>query len=214
MPPAARSRGCAARCLHAQRSAATPVRPILARTRNARLKKLADFAVDNALLILAARIRRDHPAPEIHGGRISQVLVDFPASRKAVENDLHRGLADSATPLGARDEELGHAVIDACASRKPRHAHNHRKANRYGGFRDEEGVRAGIGEPARDLVGLAMANFAEDRKSPGVERRQVIEIVAIDILDPEPITLRRPRVPYAYCHATRTRIKTNGPDRT
>jgi hypothetical protein len=32
-----------------------------------------------------------------------------------------------------------------------------------------------------------MPDLAQDREDPGVERRQVIEVVAIDILDPEPI---------------------------
>jgi hypothetical protein len=33
-----------------------------------------------------------------------------------------------------------------------------------------------------------MADFTEYRENPGVERCQIIEIVAVDILDPESVT--------------------------
>ena len=46
-----------------------------------------------------------------------------------------------------------------------------------------------------------MADLAQDRENPGVQRRQVIEIVAIDVLDPGPVVLRRSGVAHTDGHA-------------
>src|SRR5215471_12261706 len=58
--------------------------------RLAGLEHLANFAVDDALLIAAAGVARDDAAPEAHRRCIAQVLADLPATGEAAEDELHR----------------------------------------------------------------------------------------------------------------------------
>src|SRR5579863_8296397 len=73
--------------------------------RRARLKHLVHLAVDDALLVLAARVAADHPPPEAHRIRVAQVLGDLPASCEAIEDELDRRAPDAEAPPRARDEE-------------------------------------------------------------------------------------------------------------
>ena len=63
---------------------------------------------------------------------------------------------------------------------------HHRESNGLGGLQNDEWKRIGIAEPAHDLIGLTVAHFAQHGKHPGI-RGEVIEIVAINALDPAAI---------------------------
>src|SRR5207248_9116563 len=105
-----RRRGSA--CLRGSAAAAVAARSPLHRARAPGIKHLAHLAVDDALLVAAARVASDHAAPEVHGVGIAQVLGDLPASREAAQDQLHGGLADSQPAPRARYEKLRHAVVD------------------------------------------------------------------------------------------------------
>lgn len=57
----------------------------------------------------------------------------------------------------------------------------------------------------------AMPHLAEDGENPGIERREVIEIVAIDALDPMPVVCRSPRISHADSHFSPTSKQTARP---
>ena len=41
-----------------------------------------------------------------------------------------------------------------------------------------------ISEPARQKVGLAVTEFAQYRENSGVEHGEIVQVVAVDALDP------------------------------
>src|SRR5215472_300541 len=77
---------------------AAPVAPRAARLRGtrrrARIKHLVHFAVDDALLVIAARIAADHAAPEAHRIGVAQVFGDLPAPGEAIQDQLDRAAPD------------------------------------------------------------------------------------------------------------------------
>src|SRR6185437_12368613 len=170
----------------------------------ARLEGLPHFAVHDALAVVAERVARDHTPPETDGAGVAQVLGDLPAAGEAAEDEPDGSGADTEAAHGTRDEELRHAVIDggtgqgACAGTARRAcrrgracaaAHDQRKADGLGSPQDHERKAVRIAEPVEELVGLAVADLAERRESARARgRRQIVEVIAIDALDPEPVT--------------------------
>src|SRR6185312_6248864 len=69
--------------------------------------------------------------------------------------------------------------------------HDQREADRLGGSEDDQGEGVGVPEPVEELVGLTMADLTERRERAGAGgRRQIVEIIAIDALDPEAVAFR------------------------
>src|SRR5207244_12121133 len=69
-------------------------------------------------------------------------------------------------------------------------------------------------EPTHDLIRLAVPYFAEGREHSGVGS-EVVEIVAIDALDPEPVAIGRSRITHTDRHSVEFRgsaQKQHGPD--
>ena len=84
-------------------------------------------------------------------------------------------------------------------------AHHESESHALSALRDDEGVRLRIGEPVRDLVGLAMTDLAQDGEDSGVERGKIVEVVAIDAFDPQAIGLRKARITNADRHRSTLR---------
>src|SRR6187455_2291619 len=72
-------------------------------TRDARLENLSDFSIENALLKTTLGVVSDHAPPECDRDRIAQVLGDFPASGKTIEDEFHGKTAHPAAPECARN---------------------------------------------------------------------------------------------------------------
>src|SRR5688572_15787065 len=171
---------------------------------SAGVEHLTDFAVGDAFLVAALRVPRDHAAPERHGDRVAQVLGDLPAPGETIEDELDRGATDAAAAVRARDEEFGHAVIDGRPARRGTAARDHRETHRVGTAHDDEGIHRRISEPAGQLVLRAVADFAERRRAEhaGVERREIVEIVAVDAFDPLAIAAVAARITNTDGHAS------------
>src|SRR5262249_41285691 len=186
-----------------------------------RTEHLVPFAVDDALLVAAAGVGRDHPPPEIHRTRVAQILADLPAAGEAAEDESHRLPPDAETAPRARDEELRHAVIGARRRRAREGTQHAREPDRLLAAHDHERIGVGIGDPVRDKVGLAAAYAGQARKEPGAGIEGV-EVLAVDTLDPQPVRGRTPRVTHTDQHrahrlrslrAPKPRLqKENGPD--
>ncbi len=191
------------------------------------LERLPHLAVHDALAVIAARVARDHAPPETDGAGVAQVFGDFPASGEAAEDEPHRGGADAEAALGAGDEEFRHAVVDGGAWRRARGsaalggsarhaaAHDQREAHGLGrACRMTRGKRVGVAEPVEELVGLAVTDFAQGGETAGAgARRQVVQIIAIDALDPEAVAFRVARVAHTNRHVgVPETLKKHGPD--
>src|SRR5262249_10769233 len=169
--------------------------------RLAGLEHLANFPVDDALLVAAAGVARDDAAPEAHRRRIAQVLADLPAAGEAAEDELHRRLADAEPPSGTQHEELGHPVVDARRRSRGDRTQHTCKPNRLTALQDNERKSVWVTEPVRDLVGRAGPDLSQDGEDPraGVE---IIEVVAVNALDPQAVGGRRPRIAHTDTHCS------------
>jgi hypothetical protein len=58
-----------------------------------------------------------------------------------------------------------------------------------------------IAEPTLDLVRLTVTHLAQHRKDPGI-RGKIIEIIAVDTLDPAAIALGRSGVTHTDSHGS------------
>src|SRR6187399_1348816 len=107
-------------------------------TRDARLEYLSDFSIENALLKTALGVVSDHAPPECNRDRIAQVLGDFPASCKTIEDELDCEAAHTAAAEGARDKELRHAVVDGGFAGHRVATRHHRESHRLSATQDDE----------------------------------------------------------------------------
>src|SRR4051812_7441688 len=155
-------------------------------TRDARLEHLSDFAIENTLLKTTLGVVGDHSPPECDGDRIAQVFGDFPAPGKSIEDEFDGETAHAAAPESARDEKLRHTVVDRRLAWHAAAARHHRETDGIGAPQDQQRVHGGIAEPARELVGLAVADLAERGRAEhaGVQRRKIVEVFAVDAFDP------------------------------
>ena len=131
-------------------------------------------------------------APETHRASIAQIFRHFPLSGKAAEDELRRVTADSEPAIFRQHEELRHAVVDRrLAARDVDRAHDERESCGCVGLQDQERMSPIIRKPARQKVRLAVTEFAQYRENPGVEHGKIVQIVAVDALDPLAV-VRRP----------------------
>src|SRR6185295_18292024 len=139
----------------------------------------------------------------------AQVLGDFPATGKAVEDQFHGESPDAAAAPGAADEELRHAVVDRRAARFRAAARHHGEAHVLAAAQDDQRVDRWICEPAGELVRFAVTDFSERSRAEhaGVERRKIIQIVAVDAFDPLAIAARTARIPDTDSHASPRKTK-------
>src|SRR5262245_59555268 len=142
------------------RTTASVVSSRVRRAGQARLEYLADFSIGHALLVFALGVVSHHAPPERDRHRVAQVLGDFPAAGEAVEDELHRELADAAAAMRAADEEFRHAVVDRRTARHGATRH-HREPDGFVAAQDDQGIDAGVTEPACQLVRFAVADFSE-----------------------------------------------------
>src|ERR1700722_12628985 len=168
------------------------------RTRLSGNKHLVDFAVRDALGEAALRVAADDAAPETHRGRIPQIFGDLPAPGEATEYQLYRGLPYPQTPPRARDEELRQAIVDARLARGRQHAHHARKTHRLLPAQNDERIGVGVSEPVRDLIRLAVTDLPEPREQAGAGI-EVIEVIAVDALDPQAVGRCRPGIAHTHC---------------
>ena len=172
-------------------------------TRDARLENLSDFSIENTLLKTALGVVSDHAPPECDRDRIAQVLGDFPASCKTIEDELDGEAAHAAAAEGARDEELRHAVVDGGFAGRRAATRHHGESHGLGAAQDDECIDGGVAEPARELVGFAVADFAQrsGAEHAGVQRRKIVEVIAVDAFDPLAIAGVAAGITDTDCHA-------------
>src|SRR3954469_12020806 len=174
----------------------------LLRAGQARFEYLTDFAIGHALLESTLSVVSHHAPPERDRDRIAQVFGDLPATREAIEDELHRKPADAAAAKGAAHEELRHAEVDRRPARQIARGH-HGETHRVVATQDDQWIDRGVAEPARQLVRLAVTDLAErsHTEHAGVERREIIQIVAVGAFHPLAIAGRAARIPDTDSHA-------------
>ncbi len=114
----------------------------------------------------------------------------MPAAGEAIEDQAHRFLAHAAPAPGTGDEEFSHAELDGVPSGLRPAAADHGEAHRLVILEYGEQLRVGVGEPAGELVGLAMAELTQGREYTRAQRREVIQVIAVDRFHPPPVIAR------------------------
>src|SRR5688572_25880742 len=125
--------------------------------REPRIENLPDFAIGHALLVSALGVVSHDAAPERHGDGIAQVLGDLPAACEPVEYELDCELADAATAKRPSDEEFGHAVIHGRPAAFSAALRHDGETHGFVAPQDDQRIYRKIPEPARELVGGAVA---------------------------------------------------------
>src|SRR5688572_28115617 len=178
------------------------------RAGHAGFEHLPDFTIGDALLVLALGVVSHDAAPERHRHGVAQVLGDFPAAGETIEDELDRELADPASAMASAHEELRHAEVDRWPAWH-RAARHHGESHRLAAAQDDEWIDRRIAEPARQLVGFAVTDLAERSRAEhaGVQRRKIIEVVAVDAFDPLAIAGSAARIPDTDRHGPPRKTK-------
>src|SRR6185312_7373692 len=152
------------------------------------LEHLAHLAVEQSFLIFAVSVGGDDASPEAHCGGVALELRYFPASGEAIEDQLNRHAPDPQAAPRSRDEKLGHAIVDLRLRRQGGAASDHGEADVLGSLQDDQRKSVAVPKPARHLVRLTVPDLAEGGKQARrIHRREIVEIVAVDTLDPQAI---------------------------
>jgi hypothetical protein len=160
---------------------------------------LANLAVDHSLLVATPRVAGHHPPPKTDSRGIAQVLGDLPPTGEPIEYEVDGRTAHPQTPAGSRNEKLRHAVLNNGRTRRLVACH-HREADSLRRLENDERKRIAIAKPARNLVRLAVPYFAQDGKQARAQGREIVQIIAIDIANPESITLGGASISNADSH--------------
>ncbi len=171
------------------------------------------LAALRALLVAPVGIGADHAAPEGDGLRVTQVFHDVPATGEAIEDQPHGLLAHAAAAPGRATKNSAIEYSAAPRPAAPGPVRTIAKPTGRSSLSTRQQVGAGIGKPAGQLVGLAVADFGQRRKQTGAERRQVIEVIAIDRFDPGAVAARLACVADADRHARNHAAKHESPCR-
>jgi hypothetical protein len=181
--------------LSAVRTPPGPALGTLAAGSRAAGEALVHFAVQGPLRVATLAINRKNLPPKGDGVGVTLILDDFPVTGESIEYELGRIAADSHASVRLANEKLRHMVIDrGLAGRGDPGSAHERKPHRVRPLGDHQGVGMIIREPVRKNLVLVRIARTEYREQPGVQVRQGVEILRIDLLDPLAILLGVPAV--------------------
>ena len=149
------------------------------RERSLRIEDLPHLAIDHPLLVAAARVAGTTRRQKLTaaGLRRYSVISQRPANRFRMRSTAVRPMPSRRLAREMKNSAMRYSTTGRPATAAAGH---HRKSNGLGGFENDQREGVAIAEPAGDLIRLTVTDFAQHREKTGAQRRQIIQIFAID----------------------------------